>query len=77
MKSKVKKSKESKCKVLGENFAKDAAHWNKTHFGNVFKRKKNIMTRLNEIQQLISIRPLSFLLNLERELQGELEMVLK
>ena len=32
-----------------EKFSKDAAHWNKTHFGNVFNRKKNIMARLNGI----------------------------
>ena len=35
------------------------------------------MARLNGIQQTISVMPLSFLLNLERELQGELDMVLK
>lgn len=60
-----------------EKFSKDAAHWNKTHFGNVFNRKKNIMERLNGIQRTISIKPSSFLLNLERKLQGELDMVLK
>ena len=35
------------------------------------------MARLNGIQQTISVMPLSFLLNLERKLQGELDMVLK
>jgi len=63
--------------VAIEKFSKDAAHWNKTHFGNEFNRKKNIMARLNGIQRTISVMPLSFLLNLERELQGELHMVLK
>lgn len=60
-----------------EKFSKDVAHWNKTHFGNVFNWKKYILARLNGIQRTISVRPSSFLLNLERELQGELEMVLK
>lgn len=35
------------------------------------------MARLNGIQQTISAKPSSFLLNLERKLQGDLDMVLK
>ena len=33
-----------------ERFSKDVAHWNKTHFENVFSWKKNIMARLNGAQ---------------------------
>ena len=39
-------------------------------------RKKNIMARLNGIQQAVAKRPLNFLLNLEGELLKELDIVL-
>ena len=32
-----------------EKFTKEAKVWNRTHFGNIFARKKNIMARLNGI----------------------------
>ena len=50
--------------------------WNKTQFGNIFSRKKNIMARLNGIQCSIAIRPSSFLCNLENELLKKLDNVL-
>ena len=59
-----------------ENFAKDATSWNKQQFGNVFARKKNLMARLNGIQRAVSVRPSTFLLNLEKELLKEFEIVL-
>ena len=45
-------------------------------FSNIFARKKNIMARLNGIQRAVSLRPSSFLLNLENELLKELNIVL-
>lgn len=45
-------------------------------FGNIFNRKKNIMARLNGIQRALSIRPSSFLINLENELLKDLDVVL-
>lgn len=59
-----------------DTFTKEAKVWNKTQFGNIFSRKKNIMARLNGIQRSIVIRPSSFLCNLENELLKELDSVL-
>lgn len=33
-------------------FTRDMKDWNKSHFGNVFAKKKRLMTRLNGIQRL-------------------------
>ena len=57
-------------------FTEDAPKWNRQQFGNIFQRKKSIMARINGIQWVNSIRPSTFLLNLESELQKELEVVL-
>lgn len=48
-------------------FTKDALKWNQQQFGNIFQRKKSIMARINGIQWVNSIRPSTFLLNLDRE----------
>ena len=56
-------------------FTEDAANWNRLSFGNIFEKKKNIMTRLNGIQRVILVRPSNFLLNLENELQQKLDLV--
>ena len=59
-----------------DSFSKKAEKWNRTHFGNVFARKNNIMARLNGIQRAVVINPSNFLLNLESELLKELDNVL-
>ena len=59
-----------------EIFTKEAKVWNKTQFGNIFSRKKNIMARLNGIQRSIASRPSAFLCNLENELLKELDSVI-
>ena len=59
-----------------ENFSKEAAAWNKNQFGNVFTRKKNLMARINGIQRAVANKPSNFLLNLEKDLLRELDMVL-
>ena len=57
-------------------FTEDAANWNRLSFGNIFEKKKNIMTRLNGIQRVILVWPSNFLLNLENELQRKLDLAL-
>ena len=52
-----------------ENFAKKTTTWNKSHFGNLFAKKRRILARLNGVQQAITISPTSFLLQLESNLQ--------
>ena len=59
-----------------ECFTKEAEKWNRTQFGNVFARKKNIMARLNGIQRAVAIRLSNFLLNLKSELLKEHDNVL-
>ena len=60
-----------------EKFTKDAGLWNKVHFGNIFAKKKNIKARLNGIQRAVSVKPSSFLLNLEQDLLKELDLILR
>ncbi|XP_075670362.1 uncharacterized protein LOC142640157 [Castanea sativa] len=64
---------------LGEaidKFVKDVSTWNKNEFGNVFVKKKRIMTRLNGIQKAMALRPSAQLVELEKVLQQELESIL-
>lgn len=46
-------------------------------FGNIFSRKKNIIARLNGIQRVVYVKPSTFLLNLEKELMKELDIILR
>ena len=59
-----------------DKFQKDSSLWNKTHFGNIFAKKKKIMARTNGIQRANAIRPLAYLLNLEIELLYELDVII-
>ena len=59
-----------------ECFTKEAEKSNRTQFGNVFARKKNIMACLNGIQWAVAIRLSNFLLNLKSELLKEHDNVL-
>ncbi|XP_023913300.1 uncharacterized protein LOC112024885 [Quercus suber] len=64
---------------LGEaikHFTKEATDWNKQHFGNIFVKKKNILVRLKVIQHTVSVKPSTFLLNLEKELVKEFDTIL-
>ena len=38
-------------------FTQKAKEWNKNQFGNIFTRKKNLMSRLNVIQRALALRP--------------------
>ncbi|KAL0011903.1 hypothetical protein SO802_007011 [Lithocarpus litseifolius] len=59
-----------------EVFSKEATRWNRNHFGNIHQKKRRIMERIYGIQKAISNWPSSSLLNLEKQLQQELEVVL-
>ena len=59
-----------------DNFTKEDSAWNKLHFGNIFSKKKNIKARLNGIQREVYVKPSMFLLNLEKQLLEELDMIL-
>nr|XP_023874857.1 uncharacterized protein LOC111987377 [Quercus suber] len=60
-----------------ENFAKGAATWNRSHFGNIFvKKKKKLMSRLNGMQQALAFRPSAFLVELEKKLLLDLDLAL-
>ncbi|XP_030948868.1 uncharacterized protein LOC115972747 [Quercus lobata] len=59
-----------------ESFAKGAATWNRSHFGNIFVKKKKLMSRLNGIQQALASRPSIFLVELEKKLLLDLDLAL-
>lgn len=53
-----------------DRFAKRATDWNKTHFRNVFGKKRRILDRLNGIQRAMANSPSHSLMALERFTQG-------
>ena len=59
-----------------DTFQREATAWNKSHFGNIFARKRKIMARLNGIQRVVAVRPSSSLLDLENNLLKELDVEL-
>lgn len=48
----------------------------KTQFGNLLEKKKRVLARLNGIQKSMAIRPSSSLLDFERRLYRELDVIL-
>ncbi|XP_050245887.1 uncharacterized protein LOC126693795 [Quercus robur] len=60
-----------------DSFAKQATLWNKNHFGNIFHKKKRIMTRLDGVQMALASEPSASLVNLENHLLKELDVVLE
>ena len=59
------------------NFSSKATSWNNSQFGNLFHRKKRILARLKGIQNCLSLRPNSFLIELEGKLRLEYAEVAK
>ena len=57
------------------SFTNKTRIWNMDRFGNIFHKKKRICTRLNEIQTALANNLNSFLINLEKSLLTELEIV--
>ena len=62
--------------VLVKEFTGKIDHWNKNEFGNIFKRKKKILARLNGIQKSLESHHSSNLLKLETQLSKELNDIL-
>ena len=50
--------------------------WNKENFGNIFKRKRHLLARLNGIQHALEKFNSNRLLELESKLKMELETIL-
>ena len=59
-----------------EKFTNEATRWNKIQFGNIFRKKKRLMARLNGIQQVLATNPSTSLLDLENQLQKDLDLIL-
>ena len=59
-----------------DNFSKEATSWNRNHFDNIHQKKRRIMARIYGVQKALSNNPNSYLINLEKLLQQELESIL-
>ncbi|XP_030924855.1 uncharacterized protein LOC115951891 [Quercus lobata] len=53
-------------------FVREAQVWNREHFGNILVKKKRLLARLLGIQKALATSPNLFLVNLDKQLQGEL-----
>ena len=58
------------------NFTSKVATWNREVFGNIFKRKKELLAHLGGVQKALERQPLSSLYRLEVWLKKKLEEVL-
>lgn len=58
------------------NFTNKVATWNREVFGNIFKRKKELLARMGEIQHALERQPFHSLYHLEANLKKKLEEVL-
>ncbi|XP_030923186.1 uncharacterized protein LOC115950077 [Quercus lobata] len=59
------------------SFSKKANSWNRTHFGNLFQKKKRILARLKGIQESLAVCPNDHLINLEKMLRSDFAEVAK
>ena len=59
------------------NFKTKAQRWNKEVFGNFFIRKKKILARLLGTQRALAVCPNSFLINLQKQLSEEYNLILQ
>ncbi|XVF38931.1 hypothetical protein REPUB_Repub20aG0145100 [Reevesia pubescens] len=57
-------------------FTSEVKHWNFSTFGNIFKKKRVLIARIQGIQRALEIKSNPFLFNLEKELLDELNQVL-
>ncbi|GKV15349.1 hypothetical protein SLEP1_g26146 [Rubroshorea leprosula] len=60
-----------------ETMMKKAKLWSRTTFGSLFKRKKQILARLEGIHRFLSTKHCSFLTSLEKDLVNEYSKILK
>ncbi|KAL3529410.1 hypothetical protein ACH5RR_008732 [Cinchona calisaya] len=58
-------------------FTKEVSKWSRENFENVFYKKKKLLARFEGIQKCLQTRDSTFLLNLERELQEEFNIMLR
>ena len=59
-----------------DNFSKDASIWNKIHFGNIHLKKKRVVARIYGVQKALAFHPSADLINLEKLLHQELDLLL-
>ena len=76
----TKRQKWDNNKPLGTNIltlVQEIPEWNKTTFGNIFRRKRHLLARLNGLQRLLAISKAQHYINLDSKLRNELDNVLK
>lgn len=54
-----------------EKLTSSAKQWNRLVFGNLFARKRRVVTRINGAQKALSSRPNHFFVQLEQDLIKE------
>ncbi|XP_030942467.1 uncharacterized protein LOC115967498 [Quercus lobata] len=59
------------------NFKTKAQRWNREVLGNVFLRKKKILARMLGAEKALAVCPNSFLINLQKQLAEEYNLVLQ
>ncbi|XP_075665909.1 uncharacterized protein LOC142635672 [Castanea sativa] len=57
-------------------FSRKASEWNRNHFGNIFRRKRRVLARLNGIQKALADNPSHSLIEMEKTLYKELNVLL-
>lgn len=63
------------CKTI--SLTKALTDWNKEVFGNIFQQKKILMARLDGTQRSLCKRTVPFLVELEKKLLGDLNVILE
>lgn len=57
-------------------FPRDASVWNKNCFGNVHHKKRRVVARIYGVQKALVAHPNTDLINLEKQLHQELDLLL-
>ena len=60
-----------------KSFADNAKQWNRSVFGNIFARKKRVLARINGAQKALSNGPSHFLIQLEKSLIDEYNLIMQ
>ena len=67
---------ETNLPIAIKNFTASAMQWNINEFGNIFGRKKRVLARINGTKKSLSNGPSQFLIQLEKELITEYNLIL-
>ncbi|EOY17090.1 Uncharacterized protein TCM_036267 [Theobroma cacao] len=59
------------------SFTNKASQWNKEVFGNIFYRKKRLLTRLGGVEKILKSQPPRHLREIEHNLKVKYENVLQ